>query len=130
VAEGRCVLVVEDDAEIRDSLVEILVDAGYEARGAEHGADALTLLRAGLRPGLILLDLMMPVMDGISFCDIQRHEPALSSIPVVIISAYHGVEESARRLAVAGLLKKPFEYQELIGTVESICGEPSASSSA
>ena len=85
----RMVLVVDDDASIRESLADLLGDEGYRVATAANGAEALSLLRppARLRPCVILLDLMMPVMNGQEFYAEQQRDPALAVIPVVVISA-------------------------------------------
>jgi two-component system response regulator MprA len=84
---------------------------------AEHGRRALELLRAGLRPGVILLDLMMPVMNGWQFRDEQAHDPQLSPIPVLIISGDGRVAEKTTALGAAGYLRKPIDLDVLLGTV-------------
>ena len=112
----RLVLVVDDDRDIREIVMDVLQEAGMSAVGAADGADALRRLQAGLRPDLILLDLMMPVMDGVTFRRLQLADPALASIPTVILSAYRDVAERTRALATK-ILAKPVDLQELLGTV-------------
>src|ERR1043165_7635813 len=91
---------VEDDAIIRESLVEFFEDNGYEATGAIHGRQALDeLSRSTQRPCLIVLDLMMPVMDGATFREEMLRDPELSQIPVVVISAYRDLTDRVKRLA-------------------------------
>ena len=95
------ILVVDDDHDIRDSLVELLEDHGYQAVGAANGVEALGVLRTTPEPPcLILLDLMMPVMDGRQFREQQVKNPAWLQIPVIVISAYGNVEQQARELEV------------------------------
>ena len=115
------VLVVDDDAEIRESLVEVLEERGYHAVSVANGAQALAALRNGARPELILLDLMMPVMDGATFRRQQRAEPDLAGIPVVLISAFQDVDENARRLGVTAALRKPISFRDLLDTVKRFC---------
>lgn len=116
------VLVIEDDEEIRESLIDVLSDSGYEARGAIHGRDALQQLSNGpVRPCLILLDLMMPVMDGRGFRKEQMRNPALSDIPVVVISAYQAAAAS-QELGAAGHLAKPLGLDDLLEVVRRHCG--------
>jgi CheY-like chemotaxis protein len=116
------IFIVEDEDMIRDSLVEFLDEQGYEAVGAAHGRDALDKLAAsGPRPCLILLDLMMPVMDGRSFREQQLQTPELASIPVVIVSAYRDVAETAGELNAAGHLAKPLNLTTLLQTVQRHC---------
>jgi len=116
------VLVVEDDVEIRESLIEILEDQGYEAVGAGNGFEALDRLRApGPQPCLIFLDLMMPRMDGRAFRQEQLRSPELASIPVVVITAFRDVDPSALELQATDLLKKPFKLQELVSVTRRHC---------
>lgn len=116
------VLVVEDDLEIRESVMEILEEHGYEPVGAGNGLEALDKLRSSERPPcLILLDLMMPRMDGKTFRQQQLQHPELASIPVVVISAFKDVSQTLQEMKVADLLKKPFKLQELIGLARRYC---------
>lgn len=113
-----CILVVEDDADIRDSLVEALQSEGYEASGTEDGDAALRLLRSGAkRPALILLDIMMPRMDGVAFCEALRADTAFASIPVVVISADAHLANRATQMRAAGFLRKPVRLADLFATV-------------
>jgi CheY-like chemotaxis protein len=118
------VLVVEDDLEIRESVMELLEDHGYEPIGAENGLEALDKLRQpGPQPCLILLDLMLPKMDGRTFRQRQLQSPELASIPVVVISAFRDVSQIAQEMK-ADLLKKPFKPTELLNVARRYC--PSA----
>lgn len=122
MATSQRILVVEDDDLIRDSLVEFLEDHGYEATGAEHGRAALDKLRGdAAAPCVILVDLMMPVMDGREFRAQQLADPALAQIPVVIISAFRNVGEVAEELSSVAHLKKPLKLQELLQIVQTHC---------
>jgi CheY-like chemotaxis protein len=112
------VMVVEDDDDVRRSLVEVLDAEGFGVIEAENGAAALERLRQGPLPRLILLDLMMPVMDGWTFRDLQRENPEWAAIPTVILSAVPEARQSAARLAAAGYLIKPVDLPLLINTVE------------
>ena len=96
---------------------ELLQDEGYQVARAGHGVEALEALRAGLNPDVILLDLMMPVMDGWSFRDAQRQDPLISSIPVIVFSAT-GPEAKTAALGVAQVLKKPIHVDRLLAAVE------------
>ncbi|WP_437637305.1 response regulator [Sorangium sp. So ce854] len=120
---GR-ILVVEDDLDIRSILSQLLMFEGYDVEEAADGAEALALLRRGQPPALILLDLMMPVMDGWQLRAELQRDPALASIPVVIVSADVRAEQEASRLRVAGLLKKPLQIEPLLELVHRICGVP------
>jgi CheY-like chemotaxis protein len=115
------ILVVDDDRDIRDSLVELLTDHGFPAIGAGNGVEALEILRTRASPpSLILLDLMMPVMNGREFRERQLESPALSAIPVIVISAYSDVEQQARALALDHL-RKPLAMRPLIDAVRRHC---------
>ncbi len=116
------VLVVDDDEDIRDSLVDFLEDHGHRAMGAANGHEALTLLASSARPCLIILDLMMPVMDGPAFRGQQLQHPALADIPVVVVSAYKDVEDRARSLGAVRWLSKPLDLPALLQIVEENCG--------
>src|SRR5205085_12014163 len=86
---GRRVLVVEDDHDVREALVEALEASDYHPMAAANGSEALQRLRSGSEPPcVILLDVMMPVMDGREFREEQRRDPALAEIPVVVLSAH------------------------------------------
>jgi two-component system, OmpR family, response regulator CpxR len=111
------VLVVEDDFAIRETLRELLEDEGYDVSWASNGQEALDLL-ARRAPRVILLDLMMPVMDGWEFRLAQRRDPALARIPVVVISADHALDQKVAALAVDGWLAKPFELDALLTTLQ------------
>lgn len=122
------VLIVEDDLEIRESLIEALEDEGYEAVGAGNGLEALDRLRGpGPQPCLIFLDLMMPRMDGRAFRQEQLRHPELASIPVVVISAFRDVTHVAEEMQAAALLKKPFQLHELVTVTRQHCPEVTAS---
>src|SRR5690349_1848715 len=95
MAEGHYVLVVEDSTDARQMLASLLEVEGFAVRTAANGREALDQLRAGPPPCLILLDLMMPVMDGYQFRAEQRQDPGLSPIPVVVVSAVAGGEDTA-----------------------------------
>jgi CheY-like chemotaxis protein len=115
------ILVVDDDCDIRDSLIETLEDHGFRATGAANGVEALDVLRKSAeRPSLILLDLMMPVMDGPGFREEQLKNPSWADIPVVVISAYSDAEARARSLA-AECMRKPLAIRPLIDMVRRHC---------
>src|SRR4051794_1739513 len=117
------VLVVEDDVDVREALVEALGDHGYVLQAAGNGREALELLRGGAsRPCLILLDLMMPQMDGRQFRVAQLEDPELSTIPVIVLSAHANVADLTRQMGVRGYLKKPVELEALLSTIHDACG--------
>ena len=111
------IFLVEDDFDVREALVETLRDSGYEVESAADGEQAIQLLRAGARPGLILLDLMMPRMSGSEFRMVQMADPALRGLPVVLLSADGHMDEKARALETHGAIRKPIDFEELLATV-------------
>jgi two-component system chemotaxis response regulator CheY len=116
------ILIVEDDDTIRESLVDFLGDNGYVAVGAIHGRDALDKLRAtAVPPCLIVLDLMMPVMDGESFRAHQLQDPTLSAIPTVVMSAYRELERRAAAIKAIAYLNKPLHLDQLLDLVQAHC---------
>jgi DNA-binding response OmpR family regulator len=116
------VLVVDDDEDIRESLMEFLADRGYEPLGAGDGREALDKLRSpGVRPCVIILDLMMPIMDGRMFREEQLRSADLSSIPVVIVSALKDTADVARSLNVPNHLPKPLNLDALLQVVRQHC---------
>lgn len=120
----RHILVVDDDVEIRETMVELLRDRGYEAHGAGDGRQGLELLRSRSPWCLIFLDLMMPTMDGIAMRDELLADPALSSIPVVVVSATTDVPQAARAMNAAGYCIKPARLADVMRIVEQHCGPP------
>ena len=121
------ILIVEDDRDLRTSLCDALVLEGFHVATAEDGVAALRHLESGARPCLILLDLMMPVMDGRSFREHQLQIPALAQIPVVVFSAYQDVAQRASDMNVAGHLVKPLKLPDLLRTIQQYCSGPGAS---
>lgn len=122
MSDPHRVLVVDDDAEIRHTIIEVLEDAGYEAHGAADGVEALAQLRDPQdRWCVVLLDLMMPNMDGRAFRAEQLLDPALSPIPVVIVSAMSDVAEAAAELNVSAHMTKPITLESLVNVVDRFC---------
>jgi CheY-like chemotaxis protein len=114
------VLVIEDDADILRAVVQVLEDEGYAVRAAENGRVALAVLREpGARPPcVILLDLMMPVMDGWAFRAEQLRDPALAAIPVIVLTADGNAVEKAQLMNGAGALRKPVELLTLLEAIQ------------
>jgi CheY-like chemotaxis protein len=118
MSADRSVLIVDDDADIRESIGGALEDEGYRVAGASNGKEALRLLKAASpRPGLILLDMMMPEMDGWAFRAEQRKDPELAGIPVLVFTAYGSPKDVARQLQAAGFVRKPLRLEELLSSV-------------
>ncbi|MEJ7669492.1 MAG: response regulator [Casimicrobiaceae bacterium] len=116
---GR-LLLVEDNVDLRETVRDLLESQGYAVEVAGNGAVALEILRAGCTPCLILLDLMMPVMDGYRFCLERAEDSTLASIPVVIFSAMAKLDASLPA-GVEKVLRKPVSVEAILGTVEQYC---------
>jgi CheY-like chemotaxis protein len=116
------VLVIDDDEDIRESLMGYLEDHGYRSLGAANGKSALELLAdPSRRPCAIVLDLMMPIMDGRTFREEQLCLTFLAKIPVVLISAYANLIDVASDLGVSQYLAKPIDPRALIDIVRGLC---------
>jgi DNA-binding response OmpR family regulator len=115
----RRVLLVEDDRDLRSSLLEILQAIGYEARAAGDGPSGLALLRSW-RPDAVLLDLLLPGLDGREFLAAQLAAPDLAGIPVIVTSARHDGEDRMAGFAPAAVVHKPFELADLERALESV----------
>ncbi|OFX19360.1 MAG: hypothetical protein A2V77_19195 [Anaeromyxobacter sp. RBG_16_69_14] len=109
------ILIVDDDTDLRDALAEIFAAAGYSVTTAANGKEALACLDEH-RPNVILLDMMMPVMDGRAFLEGKRARPAVADVPVVVASA-SASDEVPGATAMFG---KPCDVGELLGTVAGI----------
>ena len=123
------VLIIDDDVDIRETITLILEEEGYKVTNAANGQAALAALRDGPRPELILLDLMMPVIDGIEFRTLEEQEPGLAAIPVVVITASGNAKDRAKTLRVDGIIQKPISLDTLLEVVERCTtkkAEPSA----
>lgn len=119
---GRDVLVVEDDTDLRESLSQALQDHGFGVTTAANGQEALDLLQAGARPSVILLDLMLPVLNGWQLRDVLRHDPDLGQIPQLVISAYMDeAEQVVLALPPDDCIRKPFHLRILIDAIERHC---------
>jgi CheY-like chemotaxis protein len=121
VRDQRTVLVVEDDTDIREEMAALLEGEGYKVAQARNGKDALDLLKQLPPPCVILLDLMMPVMNGWDFRVQQLADPTLKEIPTVIVSGAARAPEEARSLGANACLQKPFELEPLLEVVDQYC---------
>ncbi len=112
------VLVIDDDEHLREDVCLLLRRFGLEVSTAFNGLDALTKLHSGAQlPHVILLDLMMPVMDGWTFCVHAGADPALAAIPIIVISAL----DDDVPAGIARFLRKPFDFEVLLDAIEHLC---------
>jgi CheY-like chemotaxis protein len=116
----RSILVVEDDADSRETFCALLDDAGYDCVAVENGREALDFLRSHDRPFAILLDLMMPTMDGWQFRREQASDPALEDIPLVVVSAAKLARNSALQFGAELFLLKPIQPNQLIQAFDNL----------
>ena len=119
------VLVVEDDVDVATMLAELLAMEGYRVLEARDGREALEQLRAGARPDVILLDLMMPEMNGWQFRQAQLADARFAHVPVVVLSADTATQEKALALGVHFGLRKPVDFDRLLEVVSALSTQQS-----
>jgi two-component system, chemotaxis family, chemotaxis protein CheY len=112
-ARKRKVLIIDDDRDIREVLGDVLADEGFTIEAAWNGAEALKRLQAGFRPDVIILDLMMPVMDGMAFQKELKQNPELASIPVIGVTAAPSFDTDFETL------RKPLKLDALISRIQT-----------
>jgi len=117
----KSILIVEDEPIIRENVQMLLELEGYPVYAAENGKEGLAMLRKISHPCLILLDLFMPVMNGIEFLNAKNHDDIIASIPVCVVS---GVSDRPEIKNVAAFIKKPFEFDGLLKFIRDFCGPP------
>jgi len=119
MATDSYVLVVDDDPAIRGLVADALRDEGYTVDLAAHGREALEAMRAR-RPATVVLDLMMPIMDGFTFMEACHNEQLCDEVPIVVISAVHDAIERIQDVPMHACIAKPFDLDELIRTVSRL----------
>lgn len=117
---GKEILVVDDDLDLRTMIAEILSDEGYSVATAANGREALQRLQDGTRPSVILLDLMMPEMDGWEFRRRQLAEPQLAPTPVIVFTAHGNASDAAAELSAAAGLQKTVDLSGLLAAIERV----------
>jgi CheY-like chemotaxis protein len=115
---GAKVLVVDDEKDIRDSLKQVLEFEGFEVLTASDGADALKLLNQVSRPAVIILDLMMPGMNGFEFIEVQQHTAGIDQVPVIVVSADPELRKKAPQLHANRVMRKPIAIDTLIKWIQ------------
>lgn len=110
------VLLVDDDREIRELLGELLAEEGFRVEASWNGETALRRLQEGLRPDVIVLDIMMPIMNGSTFRSLQRQSPGMSDIPVIGLTAFPPANADFE------CLKKPVPFETLMLKIRSLAG--------
>jgi len=114
-------LIVEDDADLREMMAQLLSLEGFRTATVANGREAIEYLHGadGEKPDVILLDLMMPVMDGWEFRRLQQADPAVADVPVIVLSAL----DAARAVSVnaQAFLKKPLDFDRLLQLVREYC---------
>jgi two-component system response regulator MprA len=114
--QGGRILIVDDEPMVRETIAQVLRDEGYTVEVADDGRDALIKLDAH-RPDAVLLDLMMPGMNGRQFLTALREERGDAALPVVVMTAVHGVGERALSLGATDIVEKPFDVDDLLGKI-------------
>jgi len=120
MVDERPVLVVDDDEDVRDILRVLLETEGFRVETAKDGVEALERLKACSPPSVILLDMMMPRMDGEGFVHAMRRDPAVADIPVIIMSGHNAARDKAAALSAVACLAKPVEIDEILQVVRKI----------
>jgi CheY-like chemotaxis protein len=118
------VLVVDDDPAIRGLVADALRDEGYTVDMAAHGREALEAMRAR-RPATVVLDLMMPIMDGFTFMEACHNERLCDNVPFVVVSAVHEALQRMREVPIQACIAKPFDLDELVRTVSQLASHSS-----
>jgi two-component system chemotaxis response regulator CheY len=118
---SRMFLIVDDDSDTREALTELLTLRGFTGRSAENGRVALQLMRSRSRlPRLVLLDIIMPVLDGWGFLLERSKDSRILTVPVIVISASLGIEKRARLAGVHSVMHKPLDPGHLLSVIEPI----------
>jgi len=123
--QQKRVLVVDDEPTIRELVAEALRDAGFETETAANGVEALTRMQRWL-PDVVVLDLMMPRLDGTGFTELMRLNPRIADVPVLLVTAAYGAEQAAQQIGAHAWLAKPFELDALVDAVSGLAGAPRA----
>lgn len=113
------ILLVDDEPDLRACIADLLEGEGYKVTQSENGKTALEILKAEAKPRVIVLDYMMPVMDGRTFCETASKDPNISAIPIVLLTAANVTEDTKSAMKVAAQLEKPLDIEKFLKTVKS-----------
>ena len=116
------IMIVEDHEFAREAVAALLASMGYEVLEAGNGRDALAMLSKGARPDLILLDLMMPVMDGWEFMKRQRLDWRLCTIPTIVVTGIASHDPRCMEMPLVRFLPKPYTAEQLLAAINAECG--------
>lgn len=119
-AARRHIVLIEDEFDIRESLQDVLEGEGYSVSTAGNGKEALDLMSSHLGADLILLDLMMPVMNGVEFFDHWKKSGYFAEIPLLVMSADTQARQKADEIGAARCLKKPLELEDLLSAIKNV----------
>lgn len=121
MAQPLHILLVEDDRDIQMAMLEVLEEEGYSVAVANNGQQALSYLASATAlPHVILLDLMMPVMDGFEFRMRMRQVPRFMAVPVIVVSADRNAQQKTELMQVAAFLEKPLNLTDLLDTLSRV----------
>jgi CheY-like chemotaxis protein len=116
---GNHILIVEDSPDLQILLRELLESSGYAIECTSNGKEALSLLASSKElPQMILLDLRMPVLDGIGFCLKQNSDPRLCNIPVILMSGVQDIESVRTKIKLTDFLAKPYDISDVLNMVK------------
>lgn len=117
--DQRPILIVDDDGILRDMCAEALLYAGYQVIVATEGAEALTYTHR-FQPALVLMDIRMPVLDGLSACQHLKANPVTANIPILLVSAHAQFTDPRVTACADGVLAKPFDIETLLTRVQEL----------
>lgn len=120
MAAAKHILIVEDDQGIRESIQDYLELEGYQTHAAQNGREGLEVLKSLKEPCLILLDLMMPVMNGWEFLEAKKANSAIADLPVIVVSAIG--DETPKPTGIQDFIRKPIDLNRLFVAVRTYCG--------
>ncbi|WP_409477814.1 response regulator [Pseudobdellovibrio sp. HCB154] len=118
------VLLIDDEPDLRECIAELLESEGYTVKQAENGKTGLEILKSGHTPKVIVLDYMMPVMDGKTFCEHAIKDQLISAIPIILLTAANVPAEMAADMKVASQLEKPIDIEKFLNAVKTYLSKP------